>query len=106
MPWAITEDDCRDGTVWLSRWVLGPAGPLGVVTAPAWVVIGGTVVVGAAVSAGIGYVYDHWDDISGWTGDRWDDTKDLAGDTWDGAKDRASGAKDVVGGAWAAVTPW
>lgn len=87
---------------------VGAAGlvALGVVTAPAWLVIGGTVVVGAAVSAGIGYVYDHWDDISGWTGDRWDDTKDLAEDAWDGAKDLATGAKDKVGGAWDAVTPW
>ena len=71
----------------------------GVISAPAIVVIGGTAVAAMALSAGVGYVYDNWDDITDWTGDRVDDVTDFASDTWDSAT-------DVAGDAWDAVTPW
>ena len=71
----------------------------GVVTAPAWAVVlaGGALAAGAAW--GVGQVYDHWDDITDWTGDRVEDVTDFATHTWDDAT-------EVVGNTWDAVTPW
>lgn len=82
--------------------VVAGAGALaaaGVVTAPAWLVVVGAGVAAAGVAYGVGYVYDHWDDITDWTGDRVDDVTDFASDTWDDAT-------DAVGDAWDSVTPW
>lgn len=69
------------------------------VSVPATAVVLAAGAAAAGVSWGVGQVYDHWDDITGWTGDRWDDATDLASDAWDGTK-------DLAGDAWEAVTPW
>jgi hypothetical protein len=76
------------------------------VSVPVTLVVIGGGLLAAGASAGVGVVYDNWDDITDWTGDRWDDAKDLPGDAWDGAKDFAGGAKDKAGDAWDKVTPW
>lgn len=76
---------------------------LGVATAPVSIPAAVVVVGGGLLAAGAswtaGYVYDHWDDITDWTGDRVDDITSFASDTWDNAT-------DAVGDAWDAVTPW
>lgn len=82
--------------------VVAGAGALaaaGIVTAPAWLVVLGAGAAAAGLAYGVGYVYDHWDDITDWTGDRADDVADFATDTWDNAT-------DAVGDAWDSVTPW
>jgi len=71
----------------------------GVITAPALaVVIGGAAVAGLA-AAGVGWVYDNWDDITDTVGDTWDSATDAVSDTWDSAT-------DAVGDTWDSVTPW
>lgn len=71
----------------------------GIVTAPAWAVVVGGGALAAGAAWGVGQVYDHWDDITGWSGDRVDDVKDFASDTWDDAT-------DFAGDAWDAATFW
>lgn len=71
----------------------------GITTAPAWAVVLAGGALAAGVSWGVGQIYDHWDDITDWTGDRVDDVKDYSSDTWDSAT-------DVAGDTWDAVTPW
>lgn len=71
----------------------------GVIAAPA---VGVVILAGGAAmlaSAGVGWVYDNWDDITDTVGDAWDSTTDAVGDAWDSAS-------DAVGDAWDSVTPW
>lgn len=62
---------------------------------PAILAIGGGALVAYAASEGVGYLWDHKEEIADWTKDRWDDTVDLA-----------SGAVDGIKDTWDAVTPW
>ena len=55
----------------------------GVITAPVSVVVIGGALAAGAVSAGVGYVYDNWDDITDDVGDAWDSATDTIGDAWD-----------------------
>ncbi len=71
----------------------------GVITAPAWLVVAGGAAVAGLAAAGVGWVYDNWDDITDTVGDAWDSTTDAVSDTWDSAT-------ETVGDAWDSVTPW
>lgn len=82
---------------------VGAGVALAVVTAPVSVPAAAVVIGGGLLAAGAswtaGYVYDNWDDITGWAGDRVGDVTDWAGEAWDDVT-------DVVGDTWDAVTPW
>lgn len=67
-------------------------------TAPAWVTVLAAGDVAAGASYGVGYVYDHWDDITDTVSDTWDDATGAVSNTWDDATD--------TGDAWDSVTPW
>lgn len=71
----------------------------GVIAAPAVVTVVGVGLVAAGASYGVGYVYDHWDDITDSVSDTWDDATDAIGGAWDDAT-------DTVGDAWDSITPW
>jgi hypothetical protein len=71
----------------------------GVISAPAIVTVVGIGAAAGMASYGVGYVYDHWDDITDSVSDTWDNAADTVSDAWDDAT-------DTVGDAWDSIIPW